>query len=85
MFMSTSSSQTEKRSWLDKLTDRFDALMVKFDMPEDIRHEIESFMLSVAKEQYLTGNKAGISWLRKQVGAKPGQILTAMDAPAATA
>jgi|GEM_PF-1864787 len=70
-----------KKSWLEKLTDRFDALMIKFDMPEDIRHELESFVLNVAKEQYTFGNKSGISWLRKQVGAKPGQLLTAIDAP----
>lgn len=82
--MSTESNET-KKSWLEKLTDRFDALMVKFDMPEDIRHELESFVLSVAKEQYTIGNKSGISWLRKQVGAKPGQLLAAVDVPAATA
>lgn len=80
-----STNTTDKKSWLDKLSERFDALMTKFDMPEDIRHEIETFMLSVAKEQYLTGNKAGISWLRKQVGAKPGQLLAAIDAPAQAA
>lgn len=80
-----STNTNDKKSWLDKLSDRFDALMTKFDMPEDIRHEIETFMLSVAKEQYLTGNKAGISWLRKQVGAKPGQLLAAIDAPAQAA
>lgn len=82
--MSTDNN-SDKKSWLDKISDRFDALMVKFDMPEDIRHEIETFMLSVAKEQYLTGNKAGISWLRRQVGAKPGQLLMAVNAPAQTA
>ncbi|HRH32195.1 MAG TPA: hypothetical protein PLK06_02625 [bacterium] len=80
-----STNTNDKKSWLDKLSERFDALMTKFDMPEDIRHEIETFMLSVAKEQYLTGNKAGISWLRKQVGAKPGQLLAAIDAPAQAA
>ena len=53
--------------------------MVKFDMPEDIRHEIETFVLTVAKEQYSAGNKGGIAWLRKQLGAKPGQLLKAND------
>lgn len=80
-----STDTTPKKNWLDKLTERFDALMTKFDMPEDIRHEIESFVLSVAKEQYTIGNKSGISWLRKQVGAKPGQLLMAVDAPAQAA
>ncbi len=79
--MSTDSDK--KQNWLEKLTDRFNALMAKYDMPEDIHHEIESFVLSVAKDQYIAGNKSGISWLRKQVGAKPGQMLQAVNvAPA---
>lgn len=80
------STDTEtKKTWLDKLTDRFDALMAKFDMPEDIRHELETFMLNVAKEQYTAGNKGGIAWLRKQLGAKPGQLLKATDISLQTA
>ncbi|MFZ2681674.1 MAG: hypothetical protein WAZ14_01080 [Patescibacteria group bacterium] len=78
-------ADANKQNWLDKLTERFDSLMTKFDMPEDMRHELESFVLTVAKEQYISGNKSGISWLRKQVGAKPGQLLAAIDAPAQTA
>ncbi len=80
-----STEYSDKKSWLDKLTDRFNELMTKLDMPEDMRHELEGFVLSVAKEQYVIGNKSGISWLRKQVGAKPGQMLAAIDAPAPTA
>jgi hypothetical protein len=80
-----STANTDKKTWLDKLTDRFDALMAKFDMPEDIRHELESFVLTVAKEQYISGNKGGIAWLRKQLGAKPGQLLTAAHVTPQTA
>lgn len=75
----------DKKTWYDKLSDRFQALMNKFDMPEDMRLEIENFVVTVAKEQYVNGNKNGISWLRKQVGAKPGQLLMAVDAPAQAA
>jgi deoxyadenosine/deoxycytidine kinase len=82
--MSTENT-TDKKSWYAKLTERFEALMKKFDMPEDIRIELENFVFGVAKEQYLNGNKSGISWLRRQVGAKPGQILAAIDAPPTTA
>ncbi len=78
--------ETEKKiSWYDTMLDKFNALMSKFDMPEDMRHEIESFVLGVARDQYTTGNRNGISWLRKQAGAKRGQILVAMDAPVAAA
>lgn len=82
--MSTENNET-KKNWLDKLTERFNALMTKFDMPEDIRHELESFVLAVAKEQYMSGNKGGIAWLRKQLGAKPGQLLTAANVTPQTA
>lgn len=78
--------ETEKKiSWYDTMLDKFNALMSKFDMPEDMRHEIESFVLGVARDQYTTGNRNGIAWLRKQAGAKRGQILVAMDAPTAAA
>lgn len=83
--MSNENNNQDKRNWVEKLTERFQNLMSKYDMPEDISHEIESFMLAVAKEQYIAGNRGGIAWLRKQVGAGRGQILKAVDAPPATA
>ena len=82
--MSTETTE-KKQTWLEKLTDRFNALMTKFDMPEDMRIEIEAFVLSVAREQYISGNKGGIAWLRKQAGAGKGQMLVAVNAPPATA
>lgn len=83
--MSNDYNNQDKRSWVEKLTERFQNLMSKYDMPEDINHEIESFMLAVAKEQYLAGNRGGIAWLRKQVGATKGQLLKTVEAPPTTA
>lgn len=80
-----STENNDKKNWLEKLTDRYNAVVMKFDLPEDMHHEIETFMLTIAKEQYLAGSKSGITWLRKQVGAKPGQLLAAVDAPPQTA
>ena len=83
--MSNDYNSKDKRSWVEKLTDRFNELMLKHDMPEDISHELETFVLTVAKEQYIAGNRGGIAWLRKQVGAGKGQILVAANAPQPTA
>ena len=66
-----------KQSWYDKLSDNFDALMRKFDMPEDMQIEIREFMLSVAKEQYKSGNRSGIAWLRKKLSPEANAELSA--------
>lgn len=56
-----------KKKWYEVLEDRFNALTLKFDLPEDMAHEIYSFVLETAREQFKSGNKSGISWiLRKQ-------------------
>ncbi len=59
-------NKAPKQKWYDILEDRYNALMIKFDMPEDIAHEIYSFITEVAREQYKSGNKSGISWLLKK-------------------
>ena len=75
--------ETEKKlSWYDRLLDRFNEVVSKFDLPEDMRHEIENFVLGVARDQFQAGNRSGIAWVRKQAGAKPGQLLQAISAPA---
>ncbi len=67
----------EKKNWFDRLMEPFDALMVKHDMPEDIHVELRNFVVELAKEQYKSGNKSGIAWLRKKAGAQRGQMLIA--------
>ena len=66
-----------KKNWSAQIMDKFDAIMTKFDMPEDIQVDLRSFVSEVAREQYKAGNKSGINWLRKKAGAKPGQMLVA--------
>lgn len=63
----------QKQSWYDKLSDSFDALMRKFDMPEDMAIEIREFMFNVAREQYRVGNKSGISWLHRKMREGSGE------------
>lgn len=78
----------EKKSWSARIMDRFETLMSKFDMPEDIQVDLRNFVSEVAREQYRAGTKSGISWLRKKAGAQPGQMLVAgpmLSASSATA
>ena len=75
------SGTAQKKTWYDILEERYNALMVKFDMPEDIAHEIFSFIDSVAREQYKSGNKSGISWLLKKQaieGIRPRGVAAAV-------
>ncbi len=56
-----------KQSWYSKISDSFDALMRKFDMPEDMEIELRDFVFTVAKEQFRVGNKSGISWVYRKM------------------
>ena len=70
-------NKAPKKTWYDVLEERYNTLMIKFDMPEDISHEIYSFVTDIAKEQFRTGNKSGIAWiLRKQAieGIRPRAV-----------
>lgn len=62
--------------WFTELTDKFQALMRKYDMPEDIEWELQQFMVSVAKDQYRAGNRSGISWIRKQMAGAATPVPT---------
>lgn len=59
---------------MESLQDNFQAIMRKYDMPEDIENELYAFVLGVAREQYKTGNKSGIAWLRRQLSATQGPV-----------
>ncbi|MFA6018152.1 MAG: hypothetical protein WC776_03135 [Patescibacteria group bacterium] len=65
-----SSSSFSGKGWYSILMDTFHSLMKKHDMPEDIANELESFILTVAKEQFRSGNKSGIAWTHKQYALK---------------
>lgn len=66
--MSNTSSTT--KGWYSILMDTFHGIMKKHDMPEDIANEIESFVLTVAKDQFRAGNRSGIAWTHKQYALK---------------
>ena len=63
-----------KKKWYEILEDNFNALMSKYDMPEDISLELHAFVLEVARKQYISGNNSGIRWMRMKMSA-PKQAL----------
>lgn len=67
-----------KQNWYDKISDSFELLMRKFDMPEDMQIEIREFVFGVAREQYRVGNKSGISWVYRKM--REGQSAEAQAA-----
>lgn len=63
-----------KKKWYEILEDKFTSLMTKYDMPEDIANEIHAFVLEIAREQYKSGNRSGIAWLRRQLATPPQAV-----------
>ena len=57
-----------KAKWYVELMERFSSLMARIGMPDSAISEIRDFMLSVAREQYMAGNRSGIAWMRKKAG-----------------
>ena len=56
--------------WYIDLMERFKTLTQKFAIPEDTASEFKLFLLEVAREQYMAGNRSGIRWAREQTEAK---------------
>jgi len=52
--------------WYVDLSNKFSVLMQNLGMPEDVATEIKTFVLTIARDQYLAGNKSGIRWARSQ-------------------
>lgn len=59
-----------KAKWYVELMERFSNLMARVGMRDDAIQEVREFMLSVAKEQYMAGNRSGIAWMRKKEEGK---------------
>ena len=67
MTTQTSTIQNPTAKWYIDLSMRFNDLMQRNGMPEEIAAEIKLFVVDVAKEQYKAGNRSGIAWMRKQM------------------
>lgn len=78
--MENAKTATQPQRWYTTLLDRIHALSRKYDLPEDIAHDMQTLTVEVAREQYKVGNKAGIAWiLKKQAaeGIRPRVVATA--------
>lgn len=72
------SSDTEKKSmWMRDIIAKVHALAEDIQM--DDMHtvsQLRDFVLSIAKEQFMAGNRSGISWARRQMNG-PVQVTAA--------
>ncbi len=52
--------------WYVELTEKFTSLMETLGLDEDVASEIKLFVLQIARDQYMAGNRSGIRWARSQ-------------------
>ena len=52
--------------WYVELMERYLRLSEKLGLPEDVMSEMKVFLLEIAREQYMAGNRSGIRWAREQ-------------------
>ena len=67
-------TQTESKSlaqakWYVDLCLELDTILEALEVDEEGASEIKTFMLELARNQYLAGNRSGIRWAREQVHA----------------
>ena len=60
-------SEDNKINWYKDLTSRANTLSEAFGLDDGQSSDLRNFVVSVAKDQYKTGNKFGAAWAFKQV------------------
>ena len=53
-------------NWYSIMMSNFDSLIEKLGIPENIASELQTFVTTVAKDQFKAGNKSGIAWILKK-------------------
>ncbi len=56
--------------WYMELMDKFNHLMERMGVPESISNEFKVLLIDVARDQYMAGNRSGISWIKKQMAGE---------------
>ena len=51
--------------WYVDLMEKFKHLMETLGIPEEVASDVKEFLLTVARDQYMAGNRSGIAWARK--------------------
>ncbi len=62
--------------WYLDLSSRFEELVSNLEIDDDQASELKIFVLQVAKDQYLAGNRSGIKWARSQSAGTPMNLMT---------
>ena len=66
--MQTTTKETTQSSqaiWYRELSAQFETLMKGKKLSEDEKQEIKVFILQIARDQYMAGNRSGIRWARE--------------------
>ncbi|MEK7105563.1 MAG: hypothetical protein AAB865_02685 [Patescibacteria group bacterium] len=58
---------TKSESWYSKILSNITSMSDQLELESEQRETLREFVLSIAKDQYCAGNKAGIRWLRVQM------------------
>ena len=56
--------------WYVSLCSRFNELMDRNGIPEEISSEVKLFVIDIAKEQYRSGSKSGAAWMQDKLLGK---------------
>ena len=59
-------TQVTQAKWYLELCADLESLMDALEVSDEGAEEIKTFMLEVARNQYLAGNRSGIRWAREQ-------------------
>jgi hypothetical protein len=59
-------TQSVQAKWYLELCADLESLLEALEVSEEGGEEIKTFMLEVARNQYLAGNRSGIRWAREQ-------------------
>jgi len=55
-----------KAKWYSDLIQRYESLTKRNQISGEAKHEMWDLLLAIAREQYMSGNRSGIRWARKQ-------------------
>lgn len=64
-------TENKKTSWYHALTTGIETIGEQLELQGEERLALREFLMKMAKEQYMAGNKAGIKWLRMQMNKGP--------------
>lgn len=68
--MTTQTKQLNQARWYIELCNEMEALFEQLGLSEEGAEELKTFILEVARNQYLAGNRSGIRWARQQMQEK---------------